>query len=143
MKPQDRAETSAAAMLADDTASRALGITLEHVAPGFAAMTMRVEDWHLNGHGICHGGVIFTLADTAFAVACNSYNRRVVAQHNMITYIAPVESGATLRAEAVEVSRTGRSGLYDVGVWDGQTKVAEFRGASRELDGRHFREGEG
>ncbi|MEM9394046.1 MAG: hydroxyphenylacetyl-CoA thioesterase PaaI [Pseudomonadota bacterium] len=143
MKPKDRAEASAAAMLADDAASRSLGITLEHVAPGFASMTMRVEAWHLNGHGICHGGVIFMLADTTFAVACNSYNRRVVAQHNMITYIAPVQSGATLRAEAIEVSRTGRSGLYDVGVWDGKTKVAEFRGASREVPGRHFNEAEG
>lgn len=143
MKPQDRAEASAAAMLADDAASRSLGITLEHVAPGFAAMTMRIEDWHLNGHGICHGGFIFTLADTAFAVACNSYNRRVVAQHNVITYIAPARSGAHLRAEAIEVSRAGRSGLYDVAVWDGQTKIAEFRGACREISGRHFNEAEG
>ncbi|WP_425093035.1 hydroxyphenylacetyl-CoA thioesterase PaaI [Tropicimonas sp. S265A] len=143
MKPQDRAEASAAALLAEDAASRSLGITLEHVAPGFAAMTMRVEDWLLNGHGICHGGFVFTLADTAFAVACNSYNRRVVAQHNVITYLAPGLRGTTLRAEAIEISRTGRSGLYDVSVWDGQTKIAEFRGASREVSGRHFNEAEG
>jgi len=140
MTPQDRAEASAAALLADDAASRALGITLEHVAPGFAAMSMRIEDWHLNGHGLCHGGYIFTLADTAFAVACNAYNRRVLAQHNSITYIAPVRSGAQLRAEALEVSRTGRSGLYDVAVWDGKAKVAEFRGACREVSGRLFDE---
>jgi acyl-CoA thioesterase len=140
MTPQNRAEACAAVMLADDAASRSLGITLEHVAPGFAAMTMRVEDWLLNGHGICHGGFVFTLADTAFAVACNSYNRRVVAQHNVITYLAPGRRGATLRAEAIEVARTGRSGLYDVSVWDAQTKIAEFRGASREIAGRHFDE---
>lgn len=140
MTPQTRAEASAAAMLAGDAASRSLGITLEEVGPGTACCSLRVEDGHLNGHGICHGGFIFTLADTAFAVACNSYNQKAVAQHNTISYLAPGRAGALLRAEAVEVSRSGRSGVYDVTVRDGATIIALFRGASRQIGGTHVPE---
>lgn len=140
MTPQTRAEASAAAMLAEDAASRSLGIMLEQVAPGMASCSLRVEARHLNGHGICHGGFIFTLADTAFAVACNSYNQKAVAQHNTISYLAPGRAGAVLLAEAVEVSRSGRSGIYDVTVRDGATIIALFRGASRQIGGTHVPE---
>jgi len=140
MTPQTRAEASAAAMLAEDAASRAMGICLDHVSPGRARCVLRVGAEHLNGHGICHGGIIFTLADTAFAVACNSYNQKVVAQHNSISYLAPAAPGADLVAEATEVARAGRSGLYDVIVRDGDTVIAVFRGASRVISGAHFAE---
>lgn len=101
MDPQTRAEACAAAMLAEDAASRGLGITPNRVAPGAASCALHVCPAHLNGHGICHGGIIFTLADTAFALACNSYNQKVVAQHNTISYLAPGRAGARLVAEAV------------------------------------------
>lgn len=140
MTPQDRAEASARAMLDKDAASRSLGITLDRVAPGSATLSMRITDQHLNGHGICHGGFIFTLADTAFAVACNSYNQNAVAQHNTISYIAPGRAGTVLVASAREISLTGRSGLYDVTVRDAEQTVAEFRGACRHIAGRHFDE---
>ncbi|WP_424966462.1 hydroxyphenylacetyl-CoA thioesterase PaaI [Dinoroseobacter sp. S375] len=137
MDPQTLAEASAAAMLDEDAASRGMGIALVQVRPGAARCHLMVRADHLNGHGICHGGVIFTLADTAFAVACNSYNQRVVAQHNSISYLAPARSGEELIAEAVEVSRSGRSGIYDVTVTQGETVVAVFRGASRQVQGQH------
>lgn len=137
MDPQTLAEASAAAMLDEDAASRGMGIALVQVRPGRARCSLVVRADHLNGHGICHGGVIFTLADTAFAVACNSYNQRVVAQHNSISYLAPARSGQELIAEAVEVSRSGRSGIYDVTVTQGETVVAVFRGASRQVQGQH------
>lgn len=140
MTPQERAEASTAALLLEDAASRSLGITVEHVAPGFAALTMRVEDWLLDGNGTCHTGFVYTLADTAFSVAANSYNQRVQAQHSAITYLAPAHAGAVLRAEAAEVARNGRMGLYDVSIWDGKLKIAEFRGTSREASGRYFSE---
>lgn len=140
MDPQARAEESAVAMLAKDEASRRLGIALEDVRPGRAVCSMRVTEAHLNGHGMCHGGFLFTLADTAFAVACNSYNQKAVAQHNSISYLAPGRLDAFLVARATEVSRTGRSGIYDVVILDGTTKIAVFRGASRQVGGQHFRE---
>ena len=100
---------------------------------------MTVEKHHTNGHDICHGGFIFTLADSAFAFACNSYNQIAVAQHNTISFIAPGARGDRLTAHAREISRTGRSGLYDVRVTnqDGRL-IAEFRGASRVVKGVHF-----
>lgn len=140
MDPQTLAEASAAAMLAEDAASRGLGIVVDAVRPGQARCSLEVQPEHLNGHGICHGGVIFTLADTAFAVACNSYNQRVVAQHNSISYLAPAVSGSRLVAEAAEVSRTGRSGIYDVRVLQGDTLIALFRGTSRQVRGTHVPE---
>lgn len=140
MDAQIRAEVSAAALLAEDAASRGLGILLEEVGPGYATCSLRVGPAHLNGHGTCHGGVLFTLADTAFAVACNSYNQRVVAQHATISYLAPGRAGALLVAKAREVSRTGRSGTYDVTVFDGVTKIALLRGAARQSGGQHVAE---
>jgi acyl-CoA thioesterase len=102
---------------------------------------LRVQEHHCNGHNICHGGVIFTLADTAFAFACNSRNQNTVAQNNMITFIAPGQIGDVLTASAREVSLTGRSGIYDVRVvnQDG-TLIAEMRGLSRAIKGQLFDE---
>ena len=141
MDAQTRAERVAMEIWNKDPATRANGMVVEHIEPGRALLTMRVRDDHLNGHKMCHGGAIFTLADSAFAFACNSYNQIVVAQTNTITYVAPGALGETLRAEAVETARTGRSGVYDVTVTgeDGRI-VALFRGQSRQLSGQQFEE---
>jgi len=141
MTPQMRAEKSAAAMWADDAASKWLGMTLDNVGAGTAVMSFEVGPQHLNGHAICHGGYIYTLADSAFAFACNSYNNLVVAQQNSITYLSPAKLGERLTATAREVSLTGRSGIYDVSITapDGRV-VAEFRGGSRQIKGQHFEE---
>ncbi|AVO37249.1 hydroxyphenylacetyl-CoA thioesterase PaaI [Pukyongiella litopenaei] len=141
MTPQERAERSAAAMWENDAASQWLGMTLDAVAPGGATLSFTVAPHHLNGHGICHGGYIFTLADSAFAFACNSYNQVTVAQENQITYLAPGRPGERLTAVASETARNGRSGVYDITVTgaDGR-KVALFRGLSRTIRGQHFEE---
>lgn len=141
MKPQLRAERSAEAMWANDRASKWLGMSLDAIGPGTATMSFTVQDHHLNGHSICHGGYIFTLADSAFAFACNSYNENTVAQQNQITYLSPGRAGERLTATATETSKTGRSGIYDITVTgeDGR-KVAVFRGLSRTIKGHHFEE---
>ena len=138
---QTRAERSAAAMLATDSASKGLGMRLDHIAPGAATLSMTVREDMLNGHRIAHGGFLFTLADSAFAFACNSYNQLTVAQQNQITYMAPGREGEHVTATAVEVSRTGRSGIYDVTVTgeNGRT-LALMRGLSRTINGTHFDE---
>ncbi len=143
MTPQVRAERSAAVMWAKDVASQAAGMTLQEVGPGCAIVTMPVREDFLNGHNICHGGYIFTLADSAFAFACNSYNRLVVAQENSITFLSPAQPDELLTARCKEVALTGRSGVYDVIVTgpDGR-KVALFRGLSRQIKGQHFMESE-
>jgi acyl-CoA thioesterase len=141
LSAEDIARKSAGAMWARDDASKWLGMSLDAVGPGTATTSFTVEKHHTNGHDICHGGYIFTLADSAFAFACNSYNRLVVAQHNTITYIAPGRLGDRLKAEAREIARYGRSGIYDVRVSDQEGRpIAEFRGASRQIDGKHFEE---
>ena len=141
MTPQERAEKSAAAMWATDSASKWLGMTLDAVGPGTATTSFTVQDHHLNGHRICHGGYIFTLADSAFAFACNSYNQVTVAQSNAITYVSPGQPAERLVAKAAEVSRTGRSGVYDITVTGGDGRVvALFRGQSRTLKGQNFEE---
>ncbi|MEM6303691.1 MAG: hydroxyphenylacetyl-CoA thioesterase PaaI [Pseudomonadota bacterium] len=141
MTPQERATRTAACMLDRDVASTSLGMTLDVVGPGTATMSMTVRADMLNGHGICHGGFIFALADSCFAFACNSYNQKAVAQQNQITYLAPGQPQERLTAHAVEVSRGGRSGTYDVTVTgaDGR-KVALLRGLSRTIKGQHFEE---
>lgn len=128
-------------MFAGDRASPWFGMGAPRVTPGGAVMSLVVRDHHCNGHGICHGGVIFGLADSAFAFACNSYNQAAVAQHNAISYLAPARAGDTLTATATEVARSGRSGLYDVSVTnqDG-VQIAAFRGASRTVKGQNFEE---
>lgn len=141
MTPQERAERSAAKMWARDVASKAAGMTLQQIGPGRAVITMQVREDFLNGHRICHGGYIFTLADSAFAFACNTYNKLVVAQENSITFLSPGQPDEMLTATAEEISLTGRSGVYDVVVTgeDGR-KVALFRGLSRQIKGQHFEE---
>ncbi|WP_425097716.1 hydroxyphenylacetyl-CoA thioesterase PaaI [Tropicibacter sp. S64] len=141
MTPQDRATRSAEAMWENDKASQWLGLRIAEVGAGTATLTLTVEPHHCNGHAICHGGFIFTLADSAFAFACNSRNAVTVAQHNTISFIAPGKLGDTLTATAREVSLRGRSGLYDVTVTNqtGAT-IAEFRGASRAIQGQLFPE---
>ncbi len=141
MTPQDRAERSARAMWARDDASQWLGLSLDSVSPGRAEASFVVQQHHVNGNGICHGGFIFTLADTTFAFACNSYNQVTVAQQNQITFLSPGKKGERLKAMAEETSRAGRSGVYDVTVTgnDGR-KVALMRGLSRTISGTHFDE---
>ena len=141
MTPQERAEKSAAAMWETDAASKWLGMTLDAVGPGTATMSFTVQDHHLNGHLICHGGYIFTLADSTFAFACNSYNQVTVAQENSITFLSPGQPGERLTAEAVETAKNGRSGVYDITVTGGDgRKVALFRGLSRTIKGQNFEE---
>jgi acyl-CoA thioesterase len=130
------ARRCADAMWASDKASQALGMKLVDVSPGRAEMEMPITDTMVNGHGMCHGGFIFTLADSAFAFSCNSYNQRTVAQHCAVTFIKAAKLGDRLTAKAVERSRTGRSGIYDITVTDGFGNViAEFRGHSRTVEG--------
>ncbi|MEM1299182.1 MAG: hydroxyphenylacetyl-CoA thioesterase PaaI [Pseudomonadota bacterium] len=138
---EERASRSAAAMWASDRASQWLGMSLDEVGPGTAAMSLEVCAHYCNGHGICHGGFIFTLADSAFAFACNSYNQSTFAQQNAITFCAPGKLGDRLTARAREVQRAGRSGVYDVEVTnqDG-VLVAVMRGNSRTVKGQHFDE---
>ncbi|MBU9697331.1 hydroxyphenylacetyl-CoA thioesterase PaaI [Rhodobacteraceae bacterium HSP-20] len=139
MTPQELAEASARALWDGDSTSQRLGMTLDHIAPGAATLTMTVTPAMSNGHGTCHGGYIFTLADSAFAFACNGYNQRTVGQHASITYLAPGRIGDRLTATATECARQGRSGVYDVRVTnqDG-THIAEFRGHSRTVKGTHL-----
>jgi acyl-CoA thioesterase len=135
-EPHALAEACARAIWAEDQASQSLGMRIERIAPGEAVLTMTVAERMVNGHGICHGGFIFTLADSAFAFACNTYDRRTVAQHCAVTFLAPSRLGEVLSAHALEVSRAGRSGIYDVTVTDaGGAVVAEFRGHSRTIKG--------
>ena len=123
-------------MWAGDAASRGLGMVIADVTPGHARLVMVVTAAMVNGHGICHGGFVFALADSAFAYACNSHGDPAVASHCAITYLAPCHAGAELVATAVERSRAGRSGLYDVQVAADGVVVAEFRGHSRLLGAR-------
>ncbi|WP_210275266.1 hydroxyphenylacetyl-CoA thioesterase PaaI [Martelella soudanensis] len=136
MSPQALAEACARVMWNDDNASQRLGMRLEHIAPGEATLSMTLTEAMTNGHGNAHGGYLFTLADSAFAFACNTYNQLTVAQHCSITYTAPGALGDRLTATAREVSRKGRSGIYDISVSreDG-TVIAEFRGHSRTING--------
>ncbi|WEN41559.1 Acyl-coenzyme A thioesterase PaaI [Thauera sp. GDN1] len=134
--PQALAEAVATAMWSRDRAAQALGMRIDSVGPGTATLSMRVRSDMVNGHHICHGGLIFSLADTAFAYACNAYNRNTVASGCNIDFVAPGKEGDTLQAEAVERSASGRTGVYDVTVRDsaGRT-VALFRGKSYRISG--------
>jgi len=141
MTPKERAEKSAAVMWGNDNASVWLGMELLDVDEGRATLSLLVQKHHTNGHGICHGGITFALADSAFAFACNSRNQAVVAQHNVISYIAPAKINEVLTATATEVSLNGRNGIYDVKVTNPEGKtIAEFRGFSRMIKGQHFEE---
>lgn len=130
------ARLSADAMWADDKASQGLGMEVLEVSSGWARLAMTITERMLNGHGSCHGGFIFTLADSAFAFACNSHGSPAVAQHCTITYVAPGRLGMRLVADAQERQRGERSGVCDVTVRDETGAViAEFRGHSRTLPG--------
>ena len=128
-------------MMLQDAASQGIGARLDNVGPKRAQMSMRVRPDMLNGHGICHGGYIFMLADSAFAFACNSTNIVSVAQSNQITFVSPGQAGERLTAKAQEVAGHGRSATYDVTVIGEDNRVvALFRGLSRQLGSQHFDE---
>jgi acyl-CoA thioesterase len=131
--PEALARACADLMWADDRASQAMGMAIEAVAPGSARLSMTVAAHMVNGHGLCHGGYIFALADSAFAFACNSRNEKSVAQHCSISFLRPARLGMRLVAVAQERTRAGRSGIYDVSVTADGDVIAEFRGASRSL----------
>jgi acyl-CoA thioesterase len=136
MTPDELARATAAAMYENDACSRALGLEIMEVRPGYARLRMVVRDDFLNGHQICHGGLIFTLADSTFAFACNSYNLNTVASGCSIEFLRPVHGGDVLTAEAVEQTLNGRTGIYDIRVTNraGDT-VAMFRGKSAQIKG--------
>ena len=123
----------AANMFSADRASKGLGMELLEAADGRAVVQMRVAQTMINGHGIAHGGFVFTLADTAFACACNTYGPVTVAAGADISFLSPVREGDVLVATATERVVTGRSGIYDVTVSRGDEVVAEFRGRSRTI----------
>ena len=135
LSPEDVARACADAMWKEDDASKGLGMELVEIRPGQAVMAMTVQPHMVNGQRICHGGYIFTLADSAFAFACNSHNERAVAAQGNISFIRPGKLGDRLVATAREISRGGRSGIYDVRVTTGDTVIAEFRGHSRTIGG--------
>jgi acyl-CoA thioesterase len=132
-----RARGFAEAMFAADAASRSLGIEPGEIEPGRATARMTVTDTMLNGYAVAHGGYVFLLADTAFALACNTYGETTVARACDIVFVRPARAGDELLATAVERVRTGRSGIYDVTVRRGDGEVvAELRGHSATLTAR-------
>ena len=135
LSPEDVARACADAMWKEDDASKGLGMKIVEVKPGQATLTMTVAPHMVNGQRIAHGGFIFLLADSTFAFACNSHNQRAVAAQCDITFIRPGKLGDVLVATAREISRSGRSGIYDISVTAGDVVIAEFRGHSRTIAG--------
>ncbi|TFW10696.1 hydroxyphenylacetyl-CoA thioesterase PaaI [Massilia arenosa] len=135
-RAQALAERAGRAMYERDPASQTLGMALDEIRPGYARMSMTVRPDMLNGHATCHGGFIFSLADSAFAFACNSHNQVTVGAGCSIDYLAPGREGDRLTAEAVEVSLSGKTGIYDIKVsnQEGRT-IALFRGKSHRVTG--------
>lgn len=133
---QKLAQDCAESMYARDEASRNLGMEITHVSPGKATVTMPVTSIMIQGHGSCHGGYLFTLADSAFAFACNSYNKATVASGCSIEYMLGAREGDVLTASAVEQSRGNRTGVYDITLTnqDGHV-IALFRGKSYQVRG--------
>jgi acyl-CoA thioesterase len=142
LSPDDLARACADAMWKEDDASSGLGMKITDIGPGRATLTMEVQPHMVNGQRIAHGGFIFTLADSAFAFACNSHNQKAVAAQGDITFIKPGKLGDLLVATAREISRSGRSGIYDVRVTVGEDVIAEFRGHSRTIGGTWLPTGE-
>jgi acyl-CoA thioesterase len=142
MNPQAIAEATRDAMWLNDRASKALGIQVLAVGPGTATLTMTVRDDMLNGHDLCHGGLIATLADSAFAFACNAYNEVTVASGFDVNLVAGARGGDLLTGVAREVNKSGRTGVYDITVSNqrGET-VAAFRGRSYTMKGKAVVEG--
>jgi acyl-CoA thioesterase len=133
---QQIAERVASEMVARDSASQSLGMQVKEVRPGYARLTLIVRPDMLNGHAICHGGVIFSLADSAFAFACNSRNQNTVASGCSIDFLAPAKAGDELSAEALERALLGRIGVYDVTVTNSEGRtIALFRGRSYRVTG--------
>ena len=133
---QRLAEAAAHAMWAADQASRALGMELVAVSPGRATVRMTVRPDMCNGYRLCHGGMIFALADSAFAFACNSHNNVTVANNCSVAFVASAHAGDVLTADALERHRGGRSGICDVTVTDqGGRLIAIFRGHSTQIKG--------
>jgi len=142
MTPQQVAEASRDAMQKDDHASKMLGMRVEAIGPGTATLSMTVRQDMLNGHAICHGGLITTLADSAFAFACNAYNEVTVASGFDVNLVAAAREGDVLTAAAAEVSKAGRTGVYDVNVHNQRGEpVAAFRGRSYTMKGKPLVEG--
>ena len=142
MTPDELAQACAEKMWTDDRASQQLGMNLDTVTAGAATLSMTVRTDMTNGHGNAHGGFIFSLADSAFAFACNSRNQVTVAQGADIVFIAPAQRGDILVADARERASYGRNGIYDVTVRRGDDLIAEFRGRSRQLPGTILKEEE-
>ncbi|MCF6321934.1 MAG: hydroxyphenylacetyl-CoA thioesterase PaaI [Rhizobiaceae bacterium] len=141
MNGDELARACADAMWKNDKASSGLGMELGVVSQGMAQLSMVVRDDMTNGHNICHGGFIFTLADSAFAFACNGYNQFTVAQHCSISFLKSAKLGEKLTAVAIERQRQGRSGLYDISVTNEADEIiAEFRGISRTIKGQHLQQ---
>ena len=137
LTPQQVADAVREGMYAKDRATRALGMAIVEVAPGTATLRMSVREDMLNGHDICHGGFITTLADSAFAFACNSYNELTVASGFGVDLVAPARLGDVLTARCVEVSKAGRTGVYDADVTNQRgERIAVFRGRSYTAKGR-------
>jgi acyl-CoA thioesterase len=135
MTPEETARRSGEVMWSGDRTSQSLGIELDEVRPGQATVRMTLREDMVNGHDIGHGGLTFTVADSAFSFACNSYNQRTVAAGAEIRFLAPTRRGDVLVATATERERQGRDGVYDVTVTTGETVVATFVGRSREIEG--------
>jgi acyl-CoA thioesterase len=134
---QRRAERAAAALYERDRASQALGMRLAGVRPGWAQVVMPVRPDMVNGHGVCHGGIVFALGDSAFAFACNSYNDSTVAAAASIDFLIAVRAGDELTAEATEVWRTQRNGIYEISIRNQRgERIALFRGRSYRIDGQ-------
>jgi len=134
---QALAERAAQALFERDRASQALGMQLVAVRPGWARLTMRVRTDMVNGHDVCHGGLVFALADSAFAFACNSYDESTVAAAAAIDFLAAARLGDELSAEASELWRSRRNGIYEITVSNQRgERVALFRGRSYRIDGR-------
>ena len=134
---QRLAERAVAALYAGDRASQSLGIRIEQIAPGAVRVAMTVRPDMVNGHRICHGGIVFALADSAFAFACNSYGDNALAAAASIDFLAPAREGDALTADARELWRAGRSGLYEITVSNQRgDRIALFRGRSHRIEGR-------
>jgi len=135
--PQQVAERVRDGMFRNDRAAQAMGMQVSEIAPGAATVTMAVRPDMLNGHDICHGGLITTLADTAFAYACNAYDELTVASSIAVDFVAPGRPGDMLSARAHEVSRAGRTGVYDCEVSNQRgERIAVFRGRSYTVKGK-------
>lgn len=135
--PQQTAERVRVGMFANDRASKSLGMQVSKIGPGRAVLTMTVRDDMLNGHHICHGGLIATLADSTFAFACNSYDELTVASGFAIELLAPGRLGDVLTATCTEVSKAGRTGVYDTEVLNQRgERIAVFRGRSYTIKGK-------